>query len=149
MLNTESSLAHFVPLSTPAALIPFIVLIEIISRVIRPFTLSIRLAANIIAGHLLLRLLRERITSRGLILLIIALASLLALIVLELAVRVIQGYVFSLLSTLYLNEVNTLKFICLNNVYNIQNFLFGKEFSLSIKCIKFVLKSNIRLILSF
>lgn len=50
-------LAHLVPLGTPGVLIPFIVLIETISNVIRPGTLAVRLAANMIAGHLLLVLL--------------------------------------------------------------------------------------------
>jgi F-type H+-transporting ATPase subunit a len=50
-------IAHLVPLGTPGALMPIIVLIESIRSVIRPFTLAIRLAANMIAGHLLLTLL--------------------------------------------------------------------------------------------
>lgn len=54
---TNNILAHLVPLRTPYALIPFMVLIELIRNRIRPLTLSVRLAANIIAGHLLLTLL--------------------------------------------------------------------------------------------
>merc|ERR1712198_175196 len=54
--NRSSFLAHLVPLGTPVVLVPVIVLIELIRAVIRPFTLAIRLAANIIAGHLLLDL---------------------------------------------------------------------------------------------
>jgi len=50
-------LAYLVPLGTPAVLIPFIVLIETIRNVIRPGTLAVRLAANMIADHLLLVLL--------------------------------------------------------------------------------------------
>lgn len=121
--NLESRLAHFVPLRTPVALMPFIVLIEFIRRRIRPFTLAIRLAANIIAGHLLLSLLGEKIVGGELVGIILVLVGLLALLVLELAVRVIQAYVFSLLSTLYLNEVNAQKFFCLNDVCNISGFL--------------------------
>jgi F-type H+-transporting ATPase subunit a len=55
--HTRHILAHLVPLGTPGALIPFIVLIETTRNVIRPGTLAVRLAANIIAGHLLLVLL--------------------------------------------------------------------------------------------
>ena len=50
-------LAHLVPVGTPRFLIPVIVIIETVRNVIRPLTLSIRLAANIVAGHLLLTLL--------------------------------------------------------------------------------------------
>merc|ERR1712226_132723 len=50
-------LAHLVPLGTPSFLMPIIVIIETVSNVIRPLTLSIRLAANMVAGHLLLTLL--------------------------------------------------------------------------------------------
>lgn len=109
--NLESCLAHFVPLRTPVALIPLIVVIEFIRRVIRPLTLAVRLAANIIAGHLLLALLREKIVGELNIISRIILLALLLLTVLELGVRVIQSYVFSLLSTLYVNEVNSASFV--------------------------------------
>ena len=52
--NFSAAIAHFVPEGTPVALVPFMVCIEIISSLIRPITLAVRLAANIIAGHLLL-----------------------------------------------------------------------------------------------
>merc|ERR1711971_663797 len=50
-------LAHLVPSGTPDVLIPLIVMIELVRNFIRPITLSVRLAANIVAGHLLIRLL--------------------------------------------------------------------------------------------
>ena len=53
-LNYNFFLSHLVPTGTPYVLIPFMVIIELISRVIRPLTLSVRLAANIVAGHLLI-----------------------------------------------------------------------------------------------
>lgn len=104
--NFNATIAHFVPLRTPIVLAPFIVLIEIISRIIRPLTLAVRLAANIIAGHLLLTLLRNSIIPRSYLIMSLILAPLLILSILEIAVRIIQGYVFRLLRTLYLNEVN-------------------------------------------
>ena len=55
--ETTNTLAHLVPLETPVPLIPFIEVIEIIRNIIRPTKLSVRLAANMIAGHLLLTLL--------------------------------------------------------------------------------------------
>lgn len=102
----NSILAHLVPLGTPVILMPFIVLIELVRRVIRPLTLSVRLAANIIAGHLLLALLAGQAPSLNLIYLATLIRALILLAVLECAVRVIQAYVFRVLSTLYLNEVN-------------------------------------------
>jgi F-type H+-transporting ATPase subunit a len=53
--------SHLVPLGTPGGLVPFIVVIELVRTLIRPLTLAIRLAANIVAGHLLLLLLRNQI----------------------------------------------------------------------------------------
>lgn len=100
-------LAHLVPLGTPTALIPFMFLVEVVSRVIRPLTLSVRLAANITAGHLLLALLTGPSYSVSSVILICIIVALILLIMLESAVRLIQAYVFSVLSTLYLNEVNS------------------------------------------
>lgn len=106
-LKTPTSvLAHLVPLGTPPALIPLIVVIEIVRSLIRPLTLSVRLAANIIAGHLLLTLLGNQAFALSPFLLRGLLVGLILLGVLECAVRTIQAYVFRVLSTLYLNEVN-------------------------------------------
>lgn len=95
-------LTHLTPQGTPALLIPFIVIIESISLIIRPITLSIRLTANIIAGHLLLSLLGSsgQLISR-IILINIILFSQILLFILEISVSIIQAYVFSILSTLY------------------------------------------------
>jgi len=84
---------------------PFIVIIESISLIIRPLTLSIRLTANIIAGHLLLTLLGSSglNISNSLILFILIFTQIL-LYILEIAVSIIQAYVFSILSTLYSRE---------------------------------------------
>ena len=99
-----SVLSHLVPLGTPYVLIPFIVLIERVRNIIRPGTLSIRLAANMVAGHLLLTLLGSQGPTVGAYLpgLIIGLV---ALLLLEVGVACIQAYVFTVLSSLYLSEV--------------------------------------------
>ena len=102
-------LAHLVPLGTPYPLIPFIVLIELIRGVIRPGTLAVRLAANIVAGHLLLTLLGSLAPSLNAALLLGVLGGLVALITLESAVALIQSYVFRVLITLYIEEVNSKK----------------------------------------
>lgn len=95
-------------MGTPKPLQSFMVIIELVSSVIRPFTLRVRLIANIIAGHLLLTLLGGAINGRLGFLFFVFLGMCLILI-LELGVAFIQAYVFTILSTLYMSEVNTLK----------------------------------------
>lgn len=103
----QNILAHLVPLGTPNALIPFMVIIEIVRSIIRPLTLRVRLAANIIAGHLLLTLLGNQGPLANSAVLPLILTALIALAVLECAVAIIQAYVFRVLSTLYVEEVNS------------------------------------------
>lgn len=103
--NTNSIFAHLVPNGTPAALIPFIVIIETIRNIIRPGRLAVRLTANIIAGHLLIRLLGNKSINVQNNLVIIIISVQIILIVFEAAVAVIQAYVFSVLTTLYSREV--------------------------------------------
>ena len=79
------------------------------SSIIRPLTLSVRLAANIVAGHLLLNLLGRQRARAPSSVLIFLMAALLCLCLLELGVSFIQAYVFSVLMALYLNEINGLK----------------------------------------
>ena len=106
-LNLGRFLAHLVPLGTPYALMPFMVVIELVRRIIRPLTLSVRLAANIVAGHLLMVLVRSPITTIRLNFIALVISALLLLIMLELAVSFIQAYVFSTLISLYVIEVNS------------------------------------------
>lgn len=85
------------------------VLVEALRRVIRPLTLAIRLIANIVAGHLLLTLLGSLGYGLACYVLPLFFLGILLLIVLEIAVAVIQRYVFRVLSRLYLQEVNRTK----------------------------------------
>lgn len=85
---------------------PFIVCIELMRTIIRPLTLSIRLIANIVAGHLLLTLLGNNFFSPWAF---FVLGGMLCLMILESAVALIQSYVFSVLSTLYVAEVQSVK----------------------------------------
>nr|YP_010321835.1 ATP synthase F0 subunit 6 [Parasitus fimetorum]UKO33173.1 ATP synthase subunit 6 [Parasitus fimetorum] len=102
---TNHMFTHLVPLGTPMALSFFMVFIETISNVIRPITLSVRLAANMIAGHLLLSLL-SGISEAMPIIFIPSSIVLATLLTLEYAVAIIQSYVFITLMSLYLNEIN-------------------------------------------
>nr|YP_009992305.1 ATP synthase F0 subunit 6 [Gekko subpalmatus]QNN90178.1 ATP synthase F0 subunit 6 [Gekko subpalmatus] len=102
-----TALAHMLPMGTPTLLIPILIIIETVSLLIRPLALGVRLTANLTAGHLLMTL----ISSAILILLpMMPLVSLLALMLLllltglEIAVAMIQAYVFTLLLSLYLQE---------------------------------------------
>ena len=99
--------AHLVPQSTPAVLMPFMVLIESISSIIRPGTLAVRLTANMIAGHLLITLLGNQTSNRSGVILLILVNVQILLIVLELAVSIIQSYVFTVLITLYTSEIHS------------------------------------------
>lgn len=97
-------LKALVPRGTPLVLIPFIVVIESIRVTIRPVTLSVRLTANIIAGHLLLRLCArgfERVLSIS-----VTFVCQSILMVLEVAVAAIQAYVFTILVSLYSKETS-------------------------------------------
>lgn len=105
LCNPASFFAHLVPLGTPRTLIPFMVLIELIRSIMRPLTLSVRLAANMVAGHLLLVLVSGPGRGAGLVFLRAILVGLTLLVVLELGVSFIQSYVFIRLSSLYAGEV--------------------------------------------
>nr|UXW93416.1 ATP synthase F0 subunit 6 [Blasticotoma sp. 'tegularis'] len=104
--NTTHMLTHLVPQNTPPLLMPFMVLIETSSNLIRTITLSVRLTANMIAGHLLMILLSSMGTKTPLIFLPTLITIQILLLTLESAVTMIQSYVFTVLSVLYSNEVN-------------------------------------------
>lgn len=103
--NLKWILAHLIPQGTPWLLIPFIVVIERVRRLIRPRTLAVRLIANIIAGHLLLILVRSSVTVLNLIVFWGIVLAQLLLVILEVAVAIIQAYVLVILRVLYSSEV--------------------------------------------
>nr|YP_010934957.1 ATP synthase F0 subunit 6 [Bombus filchnerae]QTZ18838.1 ATP synthase F0 subunit 6 [Bombus filchnerae]WKW52605.1 ATP synthase F0 subunit 6 [Bombus filchnerae] len=97
------TLSHLVPLNSPKFLMNFMVIIELISLIIRPWTLSIRLSANLISGHLILILL-SNFMMNFLSLLPLTLLIQNLLLILEISMAFIQAYVFSILLTLYFSE---------------------------------------------
>nr|AYN50439.1 ATP synthase F0 subunit 6 [Dichotrachelus manueli] len=103
--NTTHMLAHMVPQGSPKILLPFLVIIETTSSFIRPITLTIRLTANMIAGHLLVTLLGNSGSMLNLYMLNILIFTQIILLILESAVAMIQSYVFSILLTLYSSEI--------------------------------------------
>jgi F-type H+-transporting ATPase subunit a len=102
---TSHIFTHLVPIGSPLILRFFIVFIETISNVIRPITLSVRLTANIIAGHLLINLLRS-IRENSPNIFIPTYFIIFLLLILETAVAIVQSYVFVTLTSLYLSEIN-------------------------------------------
>nr|YP_010585969.1 ATP synthase F0 subunit 6 [Abaria herringbona]UZZ43705.1 ATP synthase F0 subunit 6 [Abaria herringbona] len=104
--NMNHMFIHLIPQSTPTLLMPFMVLIETTSNIIRPLTLSVRLTANMIAGHLLLTLLSSMKYNLNLSLIWILILLQIILLILEASVALIQAYVFMTLSSLYCSEIN-------------------------------------------
>nr|YP_010583734.1 ATP synthase F0 subunit 6 [Sepia orbignyana]UXN83930.1 ATP synthase F0 subunit 6 [Sepia orbignyana] len=106
--NSYSSVAFMLPLATPSFLIPFLPIIEMLSIMVRPITLSIRLAANISAGHIILTLIGDYFTSLMLLnnymITMMVLMIQVGYFIFEVGISVIQGYIFSLLITLYTDD---------------------------------------------
>nr|WMQ77914.1 ATP synthase F0 subunit 6 [Kamalia tattakana] len=104
--NSQHMFIHMIPQGTPYILMPFMVLIETISNIIRPSTLAVRLTANMIAGHLLMTLLSSTSISLNFYLIFFIIIIQILLLILESAVAIIQAYVITILTTLYSSEVN-------------------------------------------
>nr|ABS00700.1 ATPase subunit 6 [Aplonis metallica] len=103
----SASLGHLLPEGTPTPLIPALILIETTSLLIRPLALGVRLTANLTAGHLLIQLISTATTALFSTMPAVSLLTLLVLFLLtllEVAVAMIQAYVFVLLLSLYLQE---------------------------------------------
>ena len=97
----------FVPHGVPAVLLILLVPIEVLSYFIRPLTLSIRLFANMMAGHTMLAIFAGFVAPLGAFYFVPGLLPIaidIALILLELLVAVLQAYVFAILTCLYLND---------------------------------------------
>jgi len=100
----------FIPTGTPLPLVPFLVVIELISYLARALSLGIRLAANMISGHILLKILStfiwNFITSSYLALIIgiIPMIIFTALVGLELGVAILQAIVFIILTSSYIRD---------------------------------------------
>nr|AGA83733.1 ATP synthase subunit 6 [Oreolais pulcher pulcher] len=103
----STTLGHLLPEGTPTLLIPALVLIETTSLLIRPIALGVRLTANLTAGHLLIQLVSTATISLMSTMPMVSLLTFLILFlltILEVAVAMIQAYVFVLLLSLYLQE---------------------------------------------
>jgi F-type H+-transporting ATPase subunit a len=101
-------LSFFVPKGAPAWLLPLMIPIEVISYLIRPMSLSVRLFANMVAGHVMLAVLGSFVLPLAAVGFYVAglvpVAAISALIGLEFLIACLQAYVFAILTCLYLND---------------------------------------------
>lgn len=97
-------LSLFVPKGVPALLLPLLVVIEVLSYFIRPISLSIRLFANMMAGHTMLKVFAGFVISMGIFFGWLPLTFIVALTGLEIVIAFLQAYVFTILTCLYLND---------------------------------------------
>ena len=105
----------FVPHGTPKPMVPFIFVVELLSFLVRPFSLGLRLFVAMIAGHILVKVFAYFIiqglqggTAMGIGISILSFVFIVAVNVLELLVAAIQAYVFALLTSLYINDAEHL-----------------------------------------
>ena len=110
MKNGFGFLKLFVPEGVPGYLVPLVTLIEVVSFLSRPLSLSIRLFANMLAGHITLKVFAGFIISLGSLGFLGVLGAILPLIMtvaltgLEFLVAFLQAYVFAVLTCMYLND---------------------------------------------
>ena len=109
MKNGTHFLRLFVPSDVPVWLLPLMVVIEIISFLSRPISLSVRLFANMLAGHIALKIFASFVVAlagAGVFAILSPLPLLLtiALVALEFLVAALQAYVFATLTSIYLND---------------------------------------------
>jgi len=105
----------FIPHGTPLPMIPLIFVIELVSFLVRPFSLGLRLFVAMMAGHVLLEVLSGFVINGinaglgiGPVVSILSFILMIAIVALELLVAGIQAYVFALLTSLYLNDAENL-----------------------------------------
>ncbi len=96
--------SFFAPPGTPVVMLPLLVPIEVISYLSRPISLSVRLFANMLAGHTLIKVIAGFIPALGVIFGVLPLALVVALTGLEILIAFLQAYVFAILTCLYIND---------------------------------------------
>jgi F-type H+-transporting ATPase subunit a len=96
--------SFFVPSGVPIFLLPLLVVIEVISYFVRPVSLSVRLFANMLAGHTMLKVFASFVVALGVLGGWAPLAFVVALMGLETLIAFLQAYVFAILTCLYLND---------------------------------------------
>ncbi|MEO5373633.1 MAG: F0F1 ATP synthase subunit A [Alphaproteobacteria bacterium] len=97
-------LRMFFPHGAPILTAPILIPIELISYLSRPFSLSVRLFANMTVGHIMLKVLAGFVVSLGVLFGIVPLAATIGITILEFGIAFLQAYVFTILSCIYLND---------------------------------------------
>ncbi len=97
-------LSLFLPKGTPWWLAPLMIIIELFTYLARPISLSLRLTANMVAGHVLLKVMAGFVVSLALFLKFLPLPLMVVLIGFEIFVAILQAYIFAILSCVYLND---------------------------------------------
>ena len=104
MHNGLGFLRLFVPSGVPIFLLPLMVVIEVLSYLTRPISLSVRLFANMMAGHTMLKVFGGFVVALGILGGWAPLAFIIALTGLEVGIAILQAYVFAILTCIYLND---------------------------------------------
>ena len=104
IINGMGFLSVFLPNVMPIWLAPLMILIELCAFLARPISLSIRLAANIIAGHILIKVIAGFCVSFMLFFKFVPIPVVVILIGFEIFVAILQAYIFAILSFVYLND---------------------------------------------
>lgn len=94
----------FLPAGTPWWLAPLMIVIELFAYLARPVSLSLRLAANMVAGHVLLKVMAGFVVTMAIYLKIIPIPFIVIFIGFEIFVAILQAYIFTILSCVYLND---------------------------------------------
>ncbi|MDX2263666.1 MAG: F0F1 ATP synthase subunit A [Hyphomicrobiales bacterium] len=102
--NGVGFLRLFVPSGVPGILIPLLVIIEVFSYLTRPVSLSVRLFANMMAGHTMLKVFASFVVGLGVLGGWAPLAFMVAFTGLEILVAFLQAFVFAVLTCIYLND---------------------------------------------
>jgi ATP synthase subunit 6 len=107
LIQKKSFIYTFIPSGAPKALTPFLIGIEIISYFSRPFSLGIRLFANLMSGHTLLAILSNfafLISQKNILITLLPFFLIVAIVGLEVMIAMLQAYVFTVLVCIYLND---------------------------------------------
>jgi len=104
MKHKMQFLTFFMPPGVPIYMAPLLIPIEIISYLSRPISLSVRLFANMLAGHTLLKVFAGFVISLGIAAGWLPLVFIVALTGLEIVIAFLQAFVFAILTCLYLND---------------------------------------------
>ncbi|MBB4285676.1 F0F1 ATP synthase subunit A [Roseospira goensis] len=97
-------LRMFFPHGAPIATAPILIPIEIISYLSRPFSLSVRLFANMTVGHIMLKVLAGFVVALGVVGGVVPFVAVIGVTVLEFFIAALQAYVFVILTCIYLND---------------------------------------------